>query len=586
MIRTTCTTIIRIQLLVILLYHLCQSSECKSHVRTLRVKGASSSSTNTDKQIPQQQQQQRKPQATKGGARIEVPPASHDKALNENPKKEEFASPDVTILSPASVDTAASSSSKATTTTTTTTTSNSATASSNDARPATPVSKATKSHKSSSSSTSSSYSAAKKSLDHSKEAYHKISSSSHQKQQQQQQKKSYQQEEAQKLTSNSDPENMIVLYAETKPPTKAPTPSPTEQQRVEKEHVQETNDKQLLTKPARVERKFRNRPQDHDDEKKPMLEEQQLHAHQVDIDQELLQASIELSPFSVLFDIQQQAPDAIHYVDAVRVTRECMRPFMFYKFDDALEYFALTSHKAGLTSQGPRIDFVAHVKFIDGAAALSDETIMEQIQKAFTEDSTFVEHYLKHLQELDSSNPFHETERIRFHSIYQMQDSLVDSRVDVNKSKMNPASIIGAFAGAAIMLGISGLIIHHGSKNLASEDGTAKGYAEYAAALDPTSSSSTTSDVVSSSAPFLINKKKDLHPFLISKAKESTLLLNWLPRYWQLEGPNEKAEEDDQDDDEDPELCELSMSESTHSSGTCDTDASIQSFKRERSHSF
>jgi hypothetical protein len=227
------------------------------------------------------------------------------------------------------------------------------------------------------------------------------------------------------------------------------------------------------------------------------------------MDQQLLDASIELSPFSLIFDILE-TPQSSDYEAAVRVTRESLKQFLVYVLDDSLEFFALNSHKWGMTSKGPRIYFIANIKFIDGAAELRDTEIMEQIQKGFIEES-FLDHYLGHLLQLDPSNPFQKTKNVQFHSKYSKQHHTAYIKIHLNESK-SESRTLSAFAGAAVLLGISCLIFQQFK----------------------TSQSMAPTTATKNSAP----NKNPSTEFPSSP-------LSWMPRYWLAEDDTVDEEEED-----------------------------------------
>jgi hypothetical protein len=230
------------------------------------------------------------------------------------------------------------------------------------------------------------------------------------------------------------------------------------------------------------------------------------------IDQELLDASIELAPFSLIFENIQETPQPSDYEEALAVTREGLHAFLFYLLDDSLEFFALNSFTWGMTTEGPRIDFIANIKFIDSATDLVDSDIMDQIHKGFTGDS-FRDHYIKHLQLLDPSNPFHQTKSIQFHSTYDKPHTM-EVKVHLNESNKAKNLMLLGFAGAAALLGISCLVSQH----------VIRGHR-----IVP---SNVSKKVVASNEN--------------SNAETISFPLSWMPRYWQHEDDTASEEEDDE----------------------------------------
>jgi hypothetical protein len=214
----------------------------------------------------------------------------------------------------------------------------------------------------------------------------------------------------------------------------------------------------------------------------------------------------------LIFDIPE-TPQSSDYEEALGVTRDSLQPFLYYVLDDSLEFFALNSNTWGMTTQGPFIDFTANIKLIDGAEKLRDVEIMEQIQKGFVEES-FLSHYVRLLQQLDPSNPFHQTKSVHFHSKYDKKHRTAEVKLRHHVSNTAQSSILSSFAGTGVLLGISCLIYQHckRSQRMASGDDTKKG-------------------IISNENSF---------------TKLSSLPLSWMPRYWLEEDDTVGDDEDDE----------------------------------------
>ena len=146
---------------------------------------------------------------------------------------------------------------------------------------------------------------------------------------------------------------------------------------------------------------------------------------------------------------------------------EYLEPIMFYVYDDALEFFTMTDKRALYTQQqGPQLDFDAAIKFIDGTSDPNDERVLGQIEKAFTEE-VMVANFLTLLQRsLKLENPLQQSTGITFHSQYREEDDGEYLRVQVSaRDDESSVNAVGAFAGAALILSISGYLIHGNHSN-------------------------------------------------------------------------------------------------------------------------
>lgn len=177
---------------------------------------------------------------------------------------------------------------------------------------------------------------------------------------------------------------------------------------------------------------------------------------------------MKLSSFAITFERPGGIPLTSDFAEAAVVAMEYLEPILFYVYDDALEFFTMADTRALYTQQqGPQIDFDAAIKFIDGTSDPSDERVLGQIEKAFT-DEAMVANFLTLLQRsLDPENPLQQSTGIIFHSQYygggndgeylRVQVSARDEESNVNA--------VGAFAGAALILALSGYLIHGNHSN-------------------------------------------------------------------------------------------------------------------------
>ena len=178
---------------------------------------------------------------------------------------------------------------------------------------------------------------------------------------------------------------------------------------------------------------------------------------------QIIPGAIRLSPFAIIFDAPG-LPLTSDYSEAARVTTDYLEPFMFYIYDDALEFFTMTSTRALYTQEGPQLIFAAAIKFIDGTIDPSDEKILGQIEKVFAEPALAAS-YLELLQRsLDPGNPLQQSTRVTFYSQYN-SESGDHLRVHVSARGTSDFSVVGAFAGAALVLAMSGYLSHGNHSN-------------------------------------------------------------------------------------------------------------------------
>jgi hypothetical protein len=139
---------------------------------------------------------------------------------------------------------------------------------------------------------------------------------------------------------------------------------------------------------------------------------------------------------------------------------------MFMVYDDALESFVLKDVNNRYTKEGgARIDLVASLKFI-GDSVLNNEQIMSDIQQAFVAEP-FKSQYLKVLNGLDTTNAFQQTTDVIFISPYEEARDRIIYRERLSSPNTSKIGVAGAFAGAALILSISGYMIHGGTRNFA-----------------------------------------------------------------------------------------------------------------------
>lgn len=193
-----------------------------------------------------------------------------------------------------------------------------------------------------------------------------------------------------------------------------------------------------------------------EDEKKNISRNKQENG----IADDILLGTMRLSPFALVFDTPGGIPLTSDYAEAASLTMQYLEPFIFYTYDDALEYFSMAEKRALYTHEwGPQINFEAAIKFIDGAMDLSDQRVLGQIEKAFTEESLST-NYLALLQRsLDRSNPIQQSTRVTFYSTYNSEND-EHLRIHVSARGTSSFSTAGAFAGAALILAMSGYLMH------------------------------------------------------------------------------------------------------------------------------
>lgn len=149
---------------------------------------------------------------------------------------------------------------------------------------------------------------------------------------------------------------------------------------------------------------------------------------------------------------------------------------MMYIFDDALAYFSVTDTSTSYSrDRGPRIDFAASIRFIL-KAEVDEEHVMAQIQQALVSSESVAAHYLDILHKtLDPNNPFQQTSKVEYLSEGNVEtDRSYDNgeriRLYANgTNNTSNAEVVGAFAGAALILSISGYLIHGKNKREAFE---------------------------------------------------------------------------------------------------------------------
>jgi hypothetical protein len=143
------------------------------------------------------------------------------------------------------------------------------------------------------------------------------------------------------------------------------------------------------------------------------------------------------------------------------VTTGYIRPLIYYVYDDALAFFALTRESSVLASDGPRITFVPHVKFLEETLGAPESHVMNQLRQAFTEEH-YVENYIKELQRLDPSNPFQQVTQIHFSSSFEesIYDSSIRQQIRGSRKAATNGGLVGGFVGAFILLCVSGHLIH------------------------------------------------------------------------------------------------------------------------------
>jgi len=188
-------------------------------------------------------------------------------------------------------------------------------------------------------------------------------------------------------------------------------------------------------------------------------------------DKELIPGATPLPPFTLFMDSPEE-PLEEDYAEVTRLTMEFLVSFLFYKYDDALESFsASSSSKAVYSKEHVQLMFNTGIKFIDGVAIPSNEIILRQIEKAFT-DKALTASYLGLLhRSLDSKNPLQQSTNVTFYSDeYNNQRSEFVKSVQVRTRTHTTGSTTAAFAGAFLILVFSGYLIHgnhkqHGGNN-------------------------------------------------------------------------------------------------------------------------
>ena len=177
--------------------------------------------------------------------------------------------------------------------------------------------------------------------------------------------------------------------------------------------------------------------------------------------------SLDECQFGLVFDLPG-VPLTNDYAEVIKLTKEFLLSFMYYTYDDALESLTMTDSRTSFSSyQGPKIDFSVSTKFVEDTIEVTCAQIMTQISKSFESSDSFSSHYLDMLHKsLEATNPFQQTSKVYFHPVGSDESLIIISRLSRirvhsrGKNKTSNIGVAGAFAGAAAILALSGLLIH------------------------------------------------------------------------------------------------------------------------------
>lgn len=168
-----------------------------------------------------------------------------------------------------------------------------------------------------------------------------------------------------------------------------------------------------------------------------------------------------LSPFTISYHLDAEPAEG-HINEADAITMAFLRPFMYSAYDDALDVFGLARKSVVVEADGTSITLVPHVKFLSTTVEATEFHIMGHIRRAFTEAQN-VENYIQELHNsLDQSNPFQQVSSIQFYSSFldgALYDAAVRQKVH-SKAKASTKGVAGAFAGAFLVLAVTGYVIH------------------------------------------------------------------------------------------------------------------------------
>lgn len=158
-------------------------------------------------------------------------------------------------------------------------------------------------------------------------------------------------------------------------------------------------------------------------------------------------------------------PLTLDYAGAVKATVDFLQPILHMVYDDALEFFSVIDTANQYTQDGPRIEFSSSIKFIEGKVAYDDEEIIAKIERVFSHEP-FSAHFLQRLKNLDPDNIFQQTTEVYFLSKYNVDGPV---RLHISRGPSSSVGVAGAFAGATLILAITGLMIHGGKRSVRSQ---------------------------------------------------------------------------------------------------------------------